>query len=64
MSGRLVFPAVNALVGSALKGFPRVSMRDGRCSSCWGPGVSWNVQQDRDQGGAMASHHPDCPELD
>lgn len=63
MNSRLVFPAANALVGAALKGFPRVSMRDGRCSFCWGPGFSWNVQQDRDRGGAMASHRPGCPEL-
>ena len=63
--GRLVFPAVDALlVAAVLDPFPRVSMREGRCPTCWGPGFSWNVQQRHTRGGAMAAHHPDCPQLD
>lgn len=61
--GRLVFPAADALAAAVLEPFPQVRFRDGRCTFCWGPGFSWNVEQRTDRGGAMAAHRPRCPEL-
>lgn len=61
--GRLVFPAAHALVAAAREPFPHVTLRDGRCPFCWGPGLAWNVVQRIDRTGAMASHRPGCREL-
>jgi hypothetical protein len=57
--GRLVFPAVDALMGYALRPFPWVRLAVGRCGICRAVSVRWAVLPTGTVGEA-AAHGPAC----
>ena len=59
--GRLAFPARDALVAGALKPFPRLAFRPGRCPGCDAAGMGYAVLQAQPTGGMCAQHVPGCP---